>query len=1590
MPPPITRRKKRFDPRSAPPGLAPPWETPAPARRPWESPESDISRFARLRGPRTPQEEFELALAAAAQEERDMARDAERVREEVPLPTGMALIDEPQRFATRFARNFNFGPEGEEQRRESLANTREGMRFLGQAPGAIYSAMAAGALEQQRRRLPANDPRRAELRRQAQITMGLDPNLATGAPGEPHQNEHPGERLWQTIPRVADEMVGFEAGRYARDTEANTYTAARRNRGPNANAETAADERNARLGSAVNSLWGLEFTGAPLAALPFTRGGRRLLGGVGGAAVGVAAGDAAFGDENTRGADEWAAPVLGLSLAPLAARYAGGRLRPPAGAATAGVRGATPAAAESLARGAAPAGAPAPPRRAPILATMGASAGVVGLAGEALAQEGEPSELTLDQQVEAEIARRGLGGDAAQPAPGELTLDQQVEAEIARRGLGGRENATPAETGGNNDWVLPTAIGGGAALALILSLRARARSGNLNAVGRARLAELERQFGPLTEGEQSGNIAQRLREDDWRRGIGGDGAASAMRGADYRRAPILRENAMGLVTRGEAPVSADVGDAGRILSDDLRTMQEQRWDVASELYDNAFAIARNEPIPRGINQMPSQALASAADEFMINVPDRVSSTFARLDNAIQAGSANHGHVERARQELQRLRRAAANARNDADEFVYSRSIDALDEWHLNNAPASPAATQAMRDARTVTREIAEGFGPTARTDIGGGRRGRIDLGGRAIDRMINADLTGEQVIDTALGAGFGRGRGSPGAQALGATRRLNILGTERIKYTGQTADGGVRVPGQRSRNLANTESNQMWLADHPAAPGGMRQPVREFQALREGAWQRVLQPLDDYITRAMEHGTKESGFLPVQRLLTNVDNALNHGGREIMEQLYTPRELTQMRGLIEYLQRMVPPPGAAVSGTTPALMRAIGDGFRALVRFVPFLGPLIDGVFGVTGTALREAGAAGAARRAVRRINASGQRGGSRTGPLAALALAGGAGLAGLGANDASASVGDGVQSGDNNWPWIAGAGLSAATLAALAANRGKVSQEMLRRARLSANDRGLFGRIRGAGESFVDQPPMGGVRLDIYPERLWQRGNPTGASRTSFVNAEGSGNNWNLSPEEQFYLDSMSPLDRARALTAADEADGLSAYERRLLAQSGGLDTPPSAKTRASVQWGVDNPVLPGGRAPAIALAAGAGVGGALAIGAGEAQAQDDGLADAERLATLEAETQELQGLLAEANRVGRTTPEGRALITRAQEFLQLHGLYRKDENGRNLTPDGVQSHGTQMAIEQFLEPRETEMADIRERRIAREHDAALRDAGRPEWWSLAREGGMLAGGLAGVAIGLRGRARAVADDVARQVEANKPINALVSDAPIPPGATRAAQRQRLRRVSQVNEFWERGGAGARQPFQTARTPEAFSERPRAADTSELYPPPQRPNRFRPGSSPDTGMRQADWGRAGQGVAEAGGVTTLLVHLDGEIARAEREYEENPTPANLRELERLRDIKSVVEAAARAGIGYAGGRLLGARQIPYTHVRPNVGVADQTRYALQDYLNTSKAARRAQPPTIMPEPPPAAAPASPRPPPTTPRRRKSRKSPNV
>lgn len=482
--------------------------------------------------------------------------------------------------------------------------------------------------------------------------------------------------------------------------------------------------------------------------------------------------------------------------------------------------------------------------------------------------------------------------------------------------------------------------------------------------------QLEQEFGPMTRGERTGRPRERLREDDMRRGMGSDQAQSTLRAFDARRAQQIRDNAMRVVTRGQEPLSQDVGEAGVILGDELRTARQALRERANAQYEQAFNAARNEPIPQGLNETPTVRMQAVADEFGFDIPAPAGRAVQNLERQIQEGTATHANVERVRQALNRELGAAANARNDAQEFVYSRLIGALDEWQ-EGALTNPQARRAMQEARGIYAEGQNLFAQRTRTDLSTGQTGRMDPGGRAIDRTINTDLTGEQIIDGILGTGR-----RPPAQALGAVRRIKELGTESIIYTNRNAASGVRVPG-RGRVGGRTAGQRRFAADDPNAPptrqnprGGMEQPTRELQALREGMWHRLLSPLDDYLARIETNGAREGGLLPAQKMVTQLDNALNGPGREITQTIYTAREIEAMQRLLRYFKRIVPPAGANYSGTAAAIFRQIGGALDAAVNVIPGLGWALSAMR----SASKDLSSTVAAQRAVARPPAPGAR----------------------------------------------------------------------------------------------------------------------------------------------------------------------------------------------------------------------------------------------------------------------------------------------------------------------------------------------------------------------------------------------------------------------------------------------------------------------------------------------------------------------------------------------------------------------------------------------------------------------------------------
>jgi len=480
-------------------------------------------------------------------------------------------------------------------------------------------------------------------------------------------------------------------------------------------------------------------------------------------------------------------------------------------------------------------------------------------------------------------------------------------------------------------------VGGG--IATEVSIAANARRAAERAA-QPDAAALEQEFGPMTAGERSGNARARLEEDDMRRGIGSPRAQRTMQAFDDRRTPEVRGNVMRIATRGQEPVSEDLSGAGTTVSDALRTRVDNMREQQGRLYQEAFDLAENERV--SANQVATE-LTDAVDAVIqrdfLDVP-AARAVVGRLQGDIARGQATYGTVERARQALNRQLSSALKSGDDNAVYAITSIIDEVDAFVAPRL--SPEAGRAITEARGFTREMKNQFGQRQRTELSTGHTGRSDPGGRAIERVLNTDLTGEQVVDAILGAGS-----KPSQQTLGAVTRIREI-NDAIAYTNRGAASGVRVPG-RIKVGGQTAGERRFAADSDQSRYGVELPNPELQGLREALFHRVLRPLD---------ARNEGGMIPAQTVVTNLRRALDGPGKEITAILFTPREQAAMRRALAYMERLIPPSGAAVSGTSPAISRMVSGTFDKLVGIIPGIGPALREV-------MENANSTGAARRAI-------------------------------------------------------------------------------------------------------------------------------------------------------------------------------------------------------------------------------------------------------------------------------------------------------------------------------------------------------------------------------------------------------------------------------------------------------------------------------------------------------------------------------------------------------------------------------------------------------------------------------------------------
>ncbi|WP_342167075.1 hypothetical protein [Methylobacterium sp. SD21] len=389
------------------------------------------------------------------------------------------------------------------------------------------------------------------------------------------------------------------------------------------------------------------------------------------------------------------------------------------------------------------------------------------------------------------------------------------------------------------------------------------------------VAEAEALGVPLTAGQRFADPALLAREDAMMGGAMGERAqriAQDFRTGQRQAITDAATTIEGAAGRGQSALERNQ-DAGQVVMDRVQDLAQTARNDYRSRYDTAFAqegaldpavftgrassaaTAPADAYASPISRRITDALVSAPEPHIIDpvltpVAHRALGTLDNIDN-LRLGSIgqpgagdtvagiNLRGVDQARRQLAAHARAAAG--NPADQRAMRGVIDQFDnqiQTAMENGmfSGSDEALTALRDARQAYASYRRTF-----TQQGG----RDDVG-RVMDEIISRDATPEQIANRLYG----------GAKV------------------GQNATS-VRV-ADRLRDVLGPESP-------------------EWAAIRQGAWQRVLGP--------MEQGP--------QRAAARIGEFLNGDGRSLAQRLFTEDERGNMQSLANVIRATASRAGTA-------------------------------------------------------------------------------------------------------------------------------------------------------------------------------------------------------------------------------------------------------------------------------------------------------------------------------------------------------------------------------------------------------------------------------------------------------------------------------------------------------------------------------------------------------------------------------------------------------------------------------------------------------------------------------------------------------
>lgn len=529
--------------------------------------------------------------------------------------------------------------------------------------------------------------------------------------------------------------------------------------------------------------------------------------------------------------------------------------------------------------------------------------GIGGGVGTELAIARTAPAAVMMARVEQELLDAGLSPSAAQNV-GSMMRAGAPQADI--------QAAIAAETGGNIPFERMPNL-------------ARQMRVDPSAEG----ADLERRIGPMTSGERSRSVDDRLQQTDFERA---DGRPRAIiDNFNNQRAPIIAENTRRIATRG-LPAQSLEGAGGAAAADDLREVFAMVRDNRRALYTAAdeAAVAAG---PINHNRVGNDLIARA--EAMVQrlrlrrdpAHERWLREFEALQDDIQQNRATWQDVHVVRTQLNE----AWGAANPADRRIIGAFKRELDNFREAHAPTGYRS--AIENADTYSSEMSQMFGRRSRTELGpdGEFTGTNDIAGRRIEEILNTDIDSRTLSRMLINE-----NGVPSRVGVSLARRLRQINDDliRSKGTASTAESGQqqRLPGRIRIGNSETVGSRGFSADE-TNPGryGVEQPTRALQAVREMV-------LDELVLSRLAART-DGQPIPAQAIATRLRNALSErGGREMMRELFTEAEMAQLDDVLRYFERLQAPTGASVSGTPAGMQRMMADFAQNALRRI--LGPV--------------------------------------------------------------------------------------------------------------------------------------------------------------------------------------------------------------------------------------------------------------------------------------------------------------------------------------------------------------------------------------------------------------------------------------------------------------------------------------------------------------------------------------------------------------------------------------------------------------------------------------------------------------------------